>query len=106
MPKVTSRISSFDDMAGRYEPMSTTVSSVGAVPTHLLPVTDNVAPINTPVTSSHLMSITSGNSVPMRGVLPVEQMSDADVDRYFPYGAHQDRIPKYTYYLLFNTKTI
>lgn len=50
--------------------------------------------------SSNLMSITGGNSVPMRGIPPIEQMSDSDIYRFFPYTAYFDRIPKYTYYSL------
>jgi hypothetical protein len=56
-------------------------------------------------TGSNLMSITGGNTVPMRGILPIEQMSDCDLYRFYPYSAYFDRIPKYTYYALFNDKS-
>jgi hypothetical protein len=52
--------------------------------------------------SNNLMSSIHGNIVPMRGILPIEQMSDTDIQRFFPYSAYSDRIPKFTYYALLN----
>lgn len=49
-----------------------------------------------------MMSINSGNRVPMRGVLPVEQMSDSDLYRFFPYTPYFDRRWTSVYYQLYN----
>lgn len=69
-------------------------------------------PINTPVfsdnqsesthTGMRLISI-GGNSVPMRGIHPVEMMTDTDLYRFYPYSAYADRKWTYTYYALFNS---
>ena len=90
MPSINSRM--LRGNAADYE----TVEPVSPPPVHNLP-------FQTTSNSSSLMSITNGNSVPMRGILPIEQMSDFDLQRFFPYTAHYDRIPRYTYYALFNS---
>ena len=92
MPNIQSRAMTAD-VVQRYSP-------AGPVPdAHQLTIPSQ------PATNS-LMSITGagGNSVPMRGVLPIEQMSDSDIARFYPYTAFFDRIPTYTYYALFNRK--
>jgi hypothetical protein len=76
-----------------------TNKSEGMVP----PVTTPPGALHVSSTSSNLMSITSGNSVPMRGILPIEFMSDSDSSRFFPYTAYFDRIPKYTFFTQLNT---
>jgi hypothetical protein len=96
MPKINDRMYSSDSVLSQYEPVSSS-----AIHTQL--PTDPVA-VRAQSNSSNLMSITQGNSVPMRGILPIEQMTDADLYKFFPYSAFTDRIPKYTYYALFNTK--
>ncbi len=74
-----------------------------AASTHAVPVAGDPAAPHISGNNGSLMSITNGNSVPMRGILPIEQMTDYDLYRFFPYTAYTDRIPKYTYYQLFNT---
>lgn len=48
------------------------------------------------------MSIAKGNRVPMRGTLPIEQMTDSDLYSFYPYNSYTDRTWKYTYFTLFN----
>jgi hypothetical protein len=95
MPNINSRRMTSDVMQ-KY-----TISEASVDRPYQLPATANAS-----FNSSNLMSITGagGNSVPMRGVLPIEQMSDSDIARFFPYTAFFDRIPNYTYYQLFNRK--
>lgn len=95
MPSIGSRRMT-DDVMQKYTIADASVSRPSQLP----------ATANTSFNSSNLMSITGagGNSVPMRGILPIEQMSDSDGSRFFPYTAFFDRIPNYTYYALLNKK--
>lgn len=85
MPSILSRVAT-DSTMQKYEPIQ---------PTSLPPpssITMN------PMTSD-LMAMHTGNPVPMRGILPIEQMTDSDINKFYPYTAYFDKIPKYTYYL-------
>ena len=63
---------------------------------------EDTVPVHSAVTTN-FMSITAGNTVPMAGLPPIEMMSDYDVQRYFPYNAHNIHVPKYTFALLSNS---
>lgn len=98
MPSINSRKAIGTDT--QYTPVSTqyTTASISASP-HSDPSNLQMAG-----GSGSLMAIVGGNRVPMRGILPIEQMTDTDLSRFFPYSAYFDRIPKYTYYALLNSK--
>ncbi len=85
MPSISSRM--MPELTG-YDP------APPAAPSHV----SHPPPV--PPYSNNLMSNTHGNTVPMRGLLPIELMNDTDVHRFFPYSAYSDRIPKFTYYSL------
>lgn len=56
-----------------------------------------------PTSAINSFMSSSGNSVPMRGVLPIEHMTDTDLYRFFPYSAYNDRMWSYTYFALRNS---
>lgn len=97
MPSMNVRMATVDNMKG-YDIVDTPNNL--SVPQS--PLNNNPTSLQMTSTNSNLMSINQGNSVPMRGILPIEQMSDCDLYRFYPYTAHMDRIPKYTYYQLAN----
>lgn len=95
MPDIRTRMATIDSMS-HYEPAEVTQPQQASYGAGI----SSPAALNLTATDSNLMSINQGNTVPMRGILPIEQMSDCDLYRFFPYTAHFDRIPKYTYYAL------
>lgn len=92
MPPISSRTVT-DETIAKYEPISS-ITSLSP------PSSITMTPMN-----SDLMSVNSGNPVPMRGILPIEQMTDTDISKFYPYTAYFDKIPKYTYYLSNNTSS-
>ncbi len=96
MPSIQDRLATGTDV--QYQPVETTQQSVHG---SSLP---DPSSLQMSGGSGSLMSISSGNRTPMRGILPIEQMNDTDLSKFFPYSAYIDRIPKYTYYALFNSK--
>lgn len=97
MPPIHTRMATVDNVTGYTVP-----DSIPAPQSH---ITGDPSALHVTAMGSNLMSITGGNTVPMRGILPIEQMSDCDLYRFYPYSAYFDRIPKYTYYALLNDKS-
>jgi hypothetical protein len=91
MPSIESRTTTPDKMDS-YEQIA---SPLVHAPASML---DNPSALHVTGNSTNLMSITTGNSVPMRGIPPIEFMSDCDLYKFYPYTAYFDRIPKYTNY--------
>lgn len=93
MPKIDSRIMEFEQLK-KYSPVLPNKQA-----DHNMDVSSSLMMTST---STNLMSINQGNSVPMRGIMPIEQMSDCDIYRFFPNSAYMDRIWSYTYSALAN----
>lgn len=97
MPSIADRLVQSDSLYNYQPASSSPYQSVNPMAYSGSPATFQVTS-----TSTNLMSINQGNSVPMRGVPPIETMSDCDQYRFFPSTAYFDRIWGYTYYALAN----
>lgn len=86
MPQIDTRFADPEEVALRAVPPATDTTSPSVLQTS---------------TSGNFMSV-GGNTVPMRGVLPVEHMTDTDLYRFYPYSAYVDRVWDYRYFALAN----
>src|SRR5260370_28880618 len=97
MPNIKSR-TVCDDSLMKYQPVTNTPTQTD---TRAITPGDPTT-ISMTGTQTRLMSPNLGNRVPMRGIHPIELMSDNDLYHFFPNTAFMDRIPVFTYYALNN----